>query len=79
MLCKDMLGVLSEYIDGELDPEFCAEIGRHMAECGNCRIMLDTLRKTVVLYSAHGHRDVPDDAKVRLYAVMDLEWQARRT
>ncbi|PKO20588.1 MAG: hypothetical protein CVU38_19330, partial [Chloroflexi bacterium HGW-Chloroflexi-1] len=44
VLCSDTLGTLSEYLDGELDEQFCAEIERHMAECGNCRIMVDTLR-----------------------------------
>jgi len=48
--CKDTLGILSEYVDGELDTNLCEEIERHMAECGNCRVMVDTLRKTIILY-----------------------------
>ena len=71
--CKDTLGILSEYVDGELDPELCAEIERHMAECGNCRIMVDTLRKTIILYRDYGHQEVPADAKARLFAVLHLE------
>lgn len=70
--CSDMLGCLSDYLDGELDPSVCEEIERHMAECGNCRIMVDTLRKTIILYREHGHEPVPDDAKERLYAVLHL-------
>lgn len=70
--CRDMLGVLSEYLDGEVDETMCAEIDRHLAECGNCRIMVDTLRKTVILYRTHGHTEVPVDAKDRLYAVLNL-------
>ncbi len=77
MLCSDTLGTLSEYLDGELDEQFCAEIERHMAECGNCRIMVDTLRKTIVLYRDYGHEDVPADAKDRLYAVLGLERSSR--
>jgi anti-sigma factor RsiW len=73
MLCSDTLGTLSAYLDGELDEQLCAEINRHMAECGNCRIMVDTLRKTLVLYRDYGHEDVPVDAKERLYAVLRLE------
>jgi predicted anti-sigma-YlaC factor YlaD len=48
--CSETLGILSEYIDGELAECLCAEIEHHMAECGNCRIMVDTLRKTVIRY-----------------------------
>jgi predicted anti-sigma-YlaC factor YlaD len=70
--CKDTLGILSDYLDGELDQCLCEEIEKHMAECGNCRIMVDTLRQTVILYREHGHEDMPDDVKSRLYAVLHL-------
>jgi anti-sigma factor RsiW len=71
--CSETLGILSEYIDGELDECLCAEIERHMAECGNCRITVDTLRKTVILYRDYGHEEVPKEAKERLYAVLNLQ------
>ncbi len=71
--CTEHLDCLSEYIDGELDPELCAEIERHMAECGDCRIVVDTLRKTVSLYRNYGHEEVPADARERLYTVLKLE------
>ncbi len=77
MLCSDTLGTLSAYLDGELDEQLCAEINRHMAECGNCRIMVDTLRRTIVLYRDHGHEDVPPDTKERLYAVLSLDRGSR--
>ena len=70
--CEDMLETLSEYVDGEIDDQLCAEIDRHLAECGNCRIMVDTLRKTIILYREFGHEEVPLDAKDRLYAVLNL-------
>lgn len=73
VLCKEMLGSLSDYVDGELDPELCAEITRHMSGCGDCRVMVDTFRKTVVLYRSYGHEELPDDAKARLFAVLRLE------
>ncbi len=71
--CKDMLAVLSEYVDGEVDETMCAEIDRHLAECGNCRIVVDTLRKTIVLYREYAHEEVPAGAKDRLYAVLHLD------
>jgi len=77
--CRDHLGALSDYLDGDLHPEFCAEIERHLAECGDCRIVVDTLRKTVMLYRAYGHEEVPDDAKARLFAVLELEQKRQNT
>jgi len=73
MKCGEMLGALSDYIDGELEARLCAEIEAHMRDCPDCQIMVDTLRKTVVLYRQHGHVEVPDDVRSRLYAVLDLE------
>ena len=67
-----MLGNLSDYIDGELQSELCAEIERHIAECGNCRVVVDTLKQTVMLYREHGREELPDDARSRLYAVLHL-------
>ena len=52
MYCKEMLGSLSDYIDGDLEAQLCAEIEQHMAGCGNCRLVVDTLNKTVSLYAS---------------------------
>ena len=71
--CRDHLGALSDYLEGDLHPELCAEIERHLAECGNCRVVVDTLRKTVMLYRTYGHEEVPADAKARLFAVLEIE------
>jgi len=71
--CRGLLKELSEYIDGELDESLCAEIERHLNECGNCRVMVDTLRKTIILYRETGHQDIPPEARQRLYAVLELE------
>jgi anti-sigma factor RsiW len=67
-----MLGNLSNYIDGELEAELCAEIEEHVAECVNCRIVVDTLKRTVTLYHDHGHEPLPDDVRRRLLATLDL-------
>ena len=73
MKCREMLGALSEYIDGELEERLCAEIEAHLQECPDCQVMVDTLRKTVVLYRTRGQVEVPADVRSRLYAVLDLE------
>lgn len=71
-----MLGSLSDYIDGELEAELCAEIEQHVSECVNCRIVVDTLKRTVTLYHDHGREPLPEDVKTRLLAALDLTPQA---
>lgn len=72
--CLRMLSSLSEYVDGTLETVICAEIEQHMAECENCRIVVDTLRKTVTLYQmTNDPPDVPEDVRERLFHRLDLD------
>lgn len=71
--CQELKAQLSEFIDGELDDSLCAEIQKHMASCDNCRVMVDTLRKTVILYREEPEEAVPPDVHARLVKVLDLE------
>lgn len=72
--CRHLLGSLSDYVDGVAGVSLCAELDRHLAECENCRIVVDTLRKTVYLYHATSAPDpVPDDIKERLYKRLRLD------
>lgn len=72
--CRHLLGSLSDYVDGELAEEVCAEIDRHLEECENCRIVIDSLRKTIYLYKvASEPPTVPEEVRQRLYLSLDLE------
>lgn len=73
MKCREMLGELSDYIDGELEERLCAEIEAHMRDCPDCRVMVDTLRRTVLLYRMHGQAEMPPEVRSRLHAVLELE------
>jgi anti-sigma factor RsiW len=71
--CRDLLGQLSDYVDGELEAALCAELETHLAGCPNCRVMVDTMRKTITLYHAQAPAELPADVEARLYKVLKLE------
>ena len=74
--CSYLLGSLSEYVDGTLGEQLCQEIERHAADCEDCRVVINTLEKTVYLYHATTKMDpptVPVDVKERLYKRLDLD------
>ena len=72
--CKQLLGSLSEYIDGELQAELCAEIEAHVKDCDNCRIVIDTLRKTVELYEQTAEpAGLPAAVRERLFLRLELK------
>ena len=71
--CRELVSQLSDYVDGELDAAVCAELEAHLAECSNCRVMVDTIRKTITLYHAQAPVELPDEVEKRLYKALKLE------
>ncbi len=70
--CRTLLEGLSLFAEGEAPPELCAEIERHMAGCDNCRIVVDTLRRTIDLYHRLPQPAMPEEAREKLYKSLDL-------
>jgi anti-sigma factor RsiW len=72
--CKQLLSTLSEYVDGSLSGDLCVELERHMKDCQRCRVVVNTLKKTVELYhDTAGEVEVPADVRQRLYLRLHLE------
>ncbi len=72
--CRKLLGSLSEYVDGELDDELCTFLEQHLEECEDCRIVVDTLKKTVYLYhTTASAEEMPVDIRKRLYKSLNIE------
>lgn len=70
--CQGLLAAVSDYIDGELDPRLCADLEAHLAGCADCRIVMDTMRKTVVVYRRLGPSEaLPPDVTRRLWAALE--------
>ena len=72
--CERLLGSLSEYIDGELAPEFCQELEKHLAGCENCRVVFNTTKRTIDLMHAPVEKtDLPEDVRERLFKRLNLD------
>ena len=72
--CSHLLGSLSDYVDGTLGEEICQEIERHVSECEDCRIVIDTLKKTIYLYHETTEPpEIPDEVRSRLFKRLDLD------
>ncbi len=70
--CSQLLEPISEYISGEAADALCREIQAHLAECEDCRVVVDTIRKTIMLYRSGAAEDLPHDVRQRLYQRLDL-------
>ncbi len=72
--CRHLLGCLSEYVDGTLEEQLCVELERHLADCEDCRVVVDTLHKTVYLYHQSAAKaEVPEAVRQRLYRRLNLD------
>jgi anti-sigma factor RsiW len=70
--CADLLPCLSAYLDGEAASALCAQLDAHLAECRDCRVVVDTLTCTVRLYHTLPDPALPEGATARLFAALDL-------
>lgn len=72
--CKQLLSSLGEYVDGTLGEDLCAELEKHISGCDRCRIVVNTLRKTVELYHDTAQDiEIPSDVRQRLFVRLQLE------
>jgi len=72
--CRELLGQLNEYVDGELAAELCHDLEQHMADCPDCRVVFDTLTKTIALYHTLDDTtaELPPDVEARLLRRLNL-------
>jgi anti-sigma factor (TIGR02949 family) len=77
MQCEEMLKMLNEYVDGELDPSICEQLQEHLAECDPCRVVVDTIRKTITLYRDGSHYELPVQFREKLHENLRARWKDR--
>ncbi len=54
--CREVREQMSDYLDGELDPDTALRVQRHARWCPNCRRMLQNLIRTVGALRLLGER-----------------------
>lgn len=64
--CREVLDVLTEYLEGALAPVEHARVAAHLEECDGCERFLNQLTSTVAATGALREDAVPDDVRERL-------------
>lgn len=75
--CRKHIQDIADYIDGELDAKLCSELEDHLKDCGNCRLMVDTLKKTVILCKDGQKEELPESIKAKLSDVIRKRWESK--
>jgi len=66
MTCRDVIELLSDYLQDALTPEVAADLERHLADCVPCRAYLATYRRTRALGAQAARLEMPDEMRTRL-------------
>ena len=75
--CTDYIQNLCSYVDGEADDSICMEIEKHLRDCPECRVMVDTLKKTITLCKEGEKKHFPDELRAKLEAALEKKWEER--
>ena len=70
MNCREVLRELSSYLDGDLGADAIADLERHVKRCEDCRMVVDTVRKTVDIYCKSEPLPLPEDVRDRLHLAL---------
>lgn len=77
LTCKEFLQELSEYLDSTVDAELRLKLERHISECPNCFVILDTTQKTIKVYKGMQPQEIPDEVQVRLMKAVERKVAAK--
>ena len=68
--CRDVLALLTEYMDGSLSPAVAAGLTRHLEGCAACGRFLDSLKTTRTAVNRLRCDQVPEEVHERLRAFL---------
>ena len=78
MNCKKVILELSSYLDGILDSDMRSDLELHLSRCTDCRLVVDTCRKTIQIFCNSDPVPLPEDVRSRLHSAL-LERFRRKT
>jgi anti-sigma factor RsiW len=77
LTCKEFLAELSDFLDEKTESEVRTKLERHLAECPNCWVVCDTIRKTIQVYKGMSSCAIPEDVHSRLMAAVERKMAAK--
>ena len=76
LTCKELFAELSEYLDGTVQEDVRRHLDKHVAECPNCWVVVDTTKKTLQIYKGMDPQPLPEELHSRLMKALDKKMSA---
>jgi predicted anti-sigma-YlaC factor YlaD len=64
--CRNIVKELSNYLDEALDSTLKASIEKHLENCEDCKVVVDTTKQTIQIYCNSEPAPLPEDTRLRL-------------
>jgi hypothetical protein len=78
LTCKQFLQELNDYLDPSTDPATKCHLEKHVSECPNCFVLVDTTKKTLQVYKGLEPQTIPENVKARLWKALEKKMAARK-
>ena len=79
LTCKQFLQELNDYLDPSTDPAMKCHLEKHVNECPNCFVIVDTTKKTMQIYKGLEPQIIPENVKARLWKALEKKMAARKS
>jgi anti-sigma factor RsiW len=70
-----MLEGLCDLLSGEENTTLCEEFKKHLAGCEHCRVVVDSLKKTVRVYQGEAEVPLPAEFREALDKALKRQWE----
>lgn len=67
LTCRDVIGLMADYLESTLTEEQIAELAEHLDGCDACQAYLNTYRRTMELTAWSEHVEMPAEMRRRLH------------
>ncbi len=75
--CQEVLDQLAEYLDADAQAELVAQVDLHVGSCEHCRVEVDTLKRTIMIYRCNEQVVLPVALDERLRVALQQVYRER--
>lgn len=65
--CRQLVDLLSDYVDGELPPKLRRQLEAHVQDCEPCMAFINTFKQTQTMARTLHSEDMPPELRQRLH------------
>ncbi|MFN3326351.1 MAG: anti-sigma factor family protein [Bryobacteraceae bacterium] len=79
LTCKEFLKELNDYLDESVNGSLREHLEKHVNECPNCWVIVDTTRKTLQVFKGVEPQPIPQDIHDRLMLALQKKMAAGKS